>query len=215
MTSLKNLLTEVREELSAKEKIRETAQSNLRRATSLSKQAILLIHQKRNKEAVKLVQKAKKVILDSSKTSETFPEMIHGGLLDAARQEYSEASIFLKLSTRDEFVTPKEIGVPSIDYVLGLADVIGEYRRLVLDALREGNLKKSEKGLKTMDEIYVELMALDEAYMLVPGLRRKCDVARRIIETTRGDVTQEARKNALEESLKHFEKLVQRKRVQT
>jgi predicted translin family RNA/ssDNA-binding protein len=81
--------------------------------------------------------------------------------------------------------------------------------------LREGNLKKSEQGLKAMDDIYVELMALDEAYMLVPGLRRKCDVARRIIETTRGDVTQEARKNSLEQSLKHFERLVQKKRVQT
>jgi translin len=215
LTSLKNLLKEVKGELSSKEKIRETAQTDLRRATSLSKQAILLIHQKREKEAVKLIEKARKIILDLGKTSQEFPEIIHGGLLDAARQEYSEANIFLKLSTRNEFVTPKEIGVPSVDYVLGLADVIGEYRRLVLDALREGNLKRSEQGLKTMDDIYVELMALDEAYMLVPGLRRKCDIARRIIETTRGDVTQEARKNSLEQSLKHFEKLVQKKRVQT
>ena len=215
MISLKDLLKEVKEELSSKEKVRETAQTDLRRATSLSKQAILLIHQKRNKEAIKLIDKAKKTILDLGKASEAFPEIIHGGLLDAARQEYSEACIFLKLSTKNEFVTPKEIGVPSVDYVLGLADVIGEYRRLVLDALREGNLRKSEQGLKIMDDIYVELMALDEAYMLVPGLRRKCDVARRIIETTRGDVTQEARKNALEKSLKHFEKLVHKKRVQT
>jgi len=215
LTSLKNLLREIKEELSSKEKTRETAQTDLRRATSLSKQAILLIHQKREKEAIKLIEKARIIILDSNKTSQAYPEIIHGGLLDAARQEYSEASTFLRLSTENEFVTPKEIGVPSIDYVLGLADVIGEYRRLVLDALREGDLKKSEQGLKTMDDIYVELMALDEAYMLVPGLRRKCDVARRIIESTRGDVTQEARKNALEQSLKHFEKLVQKKRVQT
>ena len=215
LASLKDLLKEVKEELSFKEKTRQKVQTDLRRATSLSKQAILLIHQKRWKEAVRLIDKAKKTILDLSKTSEAFPEIIHGGLLDAARQEYSEACIFLKLSTKNEFVTPKEIGVPSVDYVLGLADVIGEYRRLVLDALREGDLKRSEHGLKTMDDIYVELMALDEAYMLVPGLRRKCDVARRIIETTRGDVTQEARKDALEQSLKHFEKLVQKKRVRT
>jgi predicted translin family RNA/ssDNA-binding protein len=63
-----------------------------------------------------------------------------------------------------------------------------------------------------MDEIYIELMAMDEAYMLVPGLRRKCDVARRIIETTRGDVTQEVRRKALENYLKQFEQTQRRKR---
>jgi len=88
---------------------------------------------------------------------------------------------------------------------LGLADVIGEYRRLTLDALREGDVEKSEECLKIMDEIYVELMAMDEAYMLVPGLRRKCDVARKVIESTRGDVTQEMRRKSLENYLRRFE----------
>lgn len=101
---------------------------------------------------------------------------------------------------------PNEINVPAVDYVLGLADVIGEYRRLVLDLLREGDAEKGEACLQTMDEIYMALMAMDEAYMLVPGLRRKCDVARRIIETTRGDITQELRRKALENYLKQFEK---------
>jgi predicted translin family RNA/ssDNA-binding protein len=48
--------------------------------------------------------------------------------------------------------------------------------------------------------------------MLVPGLRRKCDIARRIIETTRGDVTQEARRKSLENYLKRFERAQGRKR---
>jgi len=102
--------------------------------------------------------------------------------------------------------------VPSVDYVLGLADVVGEYRRLALDALREGDVKKGEKCLETMDEIYIELTAMDEAYMLVPGLRRKCDIARKIIETTRGDITQEIRRKSLEDYLKRFEKLQKGKR---
>ena len=63
-----------------------------------------------------------------------------------------------------------------------------------------------------MDEIYIELMAMDEAYMLVPGLRRKCDIARRIIETTRGDITQEVRRKALENYLKQFEQSQRKKR---
>jgi predicted translin family RNA/ssDNA-binding protein len=39
----------------------------------------------------------------------------------------------------------------------------------------------------------------------VPGLRRKCDIARRIIETTRGDITQEVRRKSLEDQLRRFE----------
>jgi len=207
VSSLKEVLKNIRVELKEKEKIREKAQAELRKATSLSKQAILFIHQKRLREAEKLLEKAKSLLLRLSETAKAYPEIVHGGLFNMALQEYSEACIFLKLIKETRFITHKEINVPSIDYVLGLADVIGECRRLALDALREGDVEKSEKCLQVMDEVYTELMAMDDAYMLVPGLRRKCDVARKIIETTRGDVTHEVRRKVLEKYLKSFESL--------
>jgi translin len=213
MPSLKTLLKEIRKELREKEKVRENAQKDMRKATSLSKQAILLIHQKRFNEAKKLIEKAKEIILRLNNTSTRFPEIIYSGLFNAALQEYSEANIFLKLVEESRFITPEEINVPSIDYVLGLADVVGEYRRLALDALREGNVEKGEECLQIMDATYTELMAMDEAYMLVPGLRRKCDIARRIIETTRGDITQEVRRSSLEKHLKRFEKIAKKRKI--
>ena len=210
MPSLKTILKEIRKELKEKEKVREKAREDMRRATSLSKQAILLLHQKRMKEAKKLIVKAKEIISRLNDISKEYPNIIYSGLFNAALQEYSEANIFLKLIEKSKFIAPKEINVPSVDYVLGLADVIGECRRLALDALREGDVEKGEKCLQTMDEIYTELMAMDEAYMLVSGLRRKCDIARRIIETTRGDITQEVRRSSLEKKLKEFEKFVRK-----
>jgi translin len=207
MQSLRSILKEIGKQLREKEKVREKLQKNMRKATSLSKQAILMIHQKRIREAKKLIEEAKEIISKLNEASTAHPDIIYSGLFSAALQEYSEACIFLKLIEEYKFATPKEINVPSVDYVLGLADVIGEYRRFVLDALREGDVKKSEKCLRTMDEIYVELMAMDEAYMLVPGLRRKCDIARKIIESTRGDITQEVRRSELEKQLKQLEKL--------
>ena len=126
-------------------------------------------------------------------------------MLSAAFQEYSEANIFLILVREERFVTPAEINVPSVDYVLGLADVIGEYRRLALDNLREGEVEKGEKCLEIMDQVFIQLLALDEAYMLVPGLRHKSDIARRIIESTRGDITLEVRRKSLEDQLKRFD----------
>jgi translin len=125
-------------------------------------------------------------------------------MFSEALQEYAEANIFFTLIKEGRFVTPEEIKVPSIEYTLGLADVIGEYRRLSLDTLREGDVEKGEEYLKLMDEIFIELLELDEAYMHVPGLRRKTDVARKIIEVTRGDITQEVRRKNLEDYLKHF-----------
>jgi translin len=212
LSALKSILKEVKEELTQKDDVRENAQQSMRKATSLSKQSILLMHQKKYDKAKKSIENAKEIISKLQGASKKNPDVIYSGMFSAALQEYAEANIFQGLIQEARFVTPKEINVPAVDYVLGLADVIGEYRRLVLDALREGKAEKGEEGLQTMDEIYIELMAMDEAYMLVPGLRRKCDVARRIIETTRGDVTQEVRRKALENYLKQFEQTQRRKR---
>ncbi len=205
ISGLKNVLKKVKADLTEKDTIREKAHEDMRKATSLSKQAILLIHQKRFEDAKKSVEKAKKVIADLQDLADECPEIVYGGMFSSALQEYSEAHIFLKLIEESRFIAPEEINVPSVDYVLGLADVVGEFRRRSLDALREDDVKKGEECLQTMDEIFIELMALDEAYMLVPGLRRKSDIARRIIEATRGDITQEVRRKSLEDYLKRFE----------
>lgn len=187
-----------------KNQIREDTQGDMRKATSLSKQAILLIHQKKQAEAEKMLRTATEKIVNLQSLAKQYPDIIYCGMFSDALQEYAEANIFLTLIKENRFVTPEEIKVPSIEYTLGLADAIGEYRRLSLDTLREGYVEKGEEYLKLMDEIFIELLALDEAYMYVPGLRRKTDVARKIIEITRGDITQEVRRKNLEDYLKHF-----------
>jgi len=212
LTALKSILKEVKKELAQKDEVRENAQQNMRKATSISKQSILLMHQKKYEKAKKLIDTAKEIISKLQSLAEEYPDVVYTGMFSAALQEYAEAKIFQGLIQEARFVKPNEVNVPVADYVLGLADVTGEYRRLVLDVLREGDAEKGEECLKTMDEIYIELMAMDEAYMLIPGLRRKCDIARRIIETTRGDITQEVRRKSLENYLKQFEQAQRRKR---
>ena len=202
MSSLEKVLQEVKTELMQKNKVREETHECMRKATSLSKQSILLIHQKKLDEAQKMLTNAKGLIVNLQTLAQKYPDIIYGGMLSAAFQEYSEANIILTLVKENRFLTPAEINIPSVDYVLGLADVIGEYRRLALDNLREGKVGEGEECLKIMDEIFIQLLALDEAYMLVPGLRHKSDIARRIIETTLGDITVEVRRKSLEDYLK-------------
>ncbi len=202
MSSLEKVIEQVKNELMSKNKIREETHESMRKATSLSKQSILLVHQKRGEEAHKMVANAKEIISELQELAKKYPEIIYGGMFSAALQEYAEANILLSLVKEGRFVTPSEISVPSVDYVLGLADVIGEYRRLALDNLREGEVEKGVECLEVMDQVFIQLLALDEAYMLVPGLRHKSDIARRIIENTRGDITLEVRRKSLEDQLK-------------
>jgi translin len=210
LPSLETVIQEVKNELTQKNKIREETHESMRKATSLSKQAILLIHQKKYGDAEKFVENAKEKISGLQNLAKDYPEIVYGGMFSAALQEYSEARIFLTLVKESRFVKPAEINVPSVDYVLGLADVIGEYRRLALDNIREGEVKKGEECLEIMDQVFIQLLALDEAYMLVPGLRHKSDIARRIIEATRGDITLEIRRKSLEDHLKQFEPVKRR-----
>ena len=102
--------------------------------------------------------------------------------------------------------------MPSIPYVLGLMDVIGELRRRSLDSLRKGDVKTAEKCLEIMEHIYVEITVMDDAYLLVPGLRRKCDIARGVIEITRGDVTMETRRSSLERSIEELKRIVEKEK---
>jgi translin len=204
LSSLENVISQIKTDLMANNEVREETHESMRKATSLSKQAILLIHQKRLSDAEQMVTNAKEIISSLQTKAEECPEIIYGGMFSAALQEYSEANILLVLVKENRFITPAEINVPSVDYVLGLADVIGEYRRLALDSLRDGEVDRGVRCLEIMDQVFIQLLALDEAYMLVPGLRHKSDIARRIIESTRGDITLEVRRKSLEDYLKKF-----------
>jgi len=184
----------------------------MRRATRLSKQAILFMHQERFDEARELLKEASELLAKLDEVSNDYPELVYTGLVNAAFEEYVEAHALLTLIKEERFINPEELGIPSVSYLLGLSDVIGELRRRTLDSLRREDVETAEYCMQKMEQIYVELTAMDDAYLLVPGLRRKCDVARRVIEATRGDLAIEARRSSLERSIKELERTIGRKR---
>jgi len=210
--SLKSILEKIQEELRKREGVREEVQKDMRRATRLSKQAILFTHQERFEEAKNLLEEADKLFTKLREVSKDYPDLFYSGLVSAAFEEYTEAHSLLTLVEEDSFIGPEELGVPAISYVLGLGDVVGELRRRALDSIRKGNVEAAEKCLERMEYIYSELTAMDDAYLLVSGLRRKCDVARHLIEITRGDVTIEARRTALEHSILKLEETIGKKK---
>jgi translin len=210
--SLKSILEKIQEELRKREGVREEVQKDMRRATRLSKQAILFTHQERFEDAKNLLEEAGRIFSKLREASKGHPDLFHSGLVSAAFEEYAEAYTLLMLIEEDRFIGPEELGIPVISYVLGLGDVVGELRRRALDSIRKGKVEAAENCLETMEHIYSELTAMDDAYLLVSGLRRKCDVARRLIEITRGDVTIEARRSALERSILKLEETIDKKK---
>jgi len=208
--SLKAILEKIQEELSGREEVREEVQRDMRKATRLSKQAIQVTHQERFDDAKAMLKEAKRLFAKLRETAKNYPYLLYSGSVGAAFEEHAEAHILLTLIQEDQFVSPKEIDVPVTPYVLSLGDVIGELRRRALDLIRRGNVEAAEKSLKMMEHIYSELTALDDAYIIIKGLRRKGDVARRLIEITRGDITSEVRRSALERSISKLEKTIEK-----
>lgn len=208
--SLKEILEKIQEELSAREAVREEIHRDMRKATRLSKQAIQVTHQERFDDAKAMLKDAKSLFVKLQETAKDYPYLLYSGSVGAAFEEHAEAHILLTLIQEDRFASPKEIDVPLTPYVLSLGDVIGELRRRALDLIRRGNVEAAEKTLERMEQIYSDLMALDEAYIIIKGLRRKGDVARRLIEITRGDITSEVRRSTLERSLSKLEKTIKK-----
>ena len=207
---LKAILEKIQEELSVREEVREEVQRDMRKATRLSKQAIQVTHQERFDDAKAMLKEAKSLFAKLQETAKDYPYMLYSGSVGAAFEEHAEAHILLTLIQEDRFVTPKEIDVPVTPYVLSLGDVIGELRRRALDLIRRGNVEAAEKCLERMEHIYSELTALDDAYIIIKGLRRKGDIARHLIEITRGDITIEVRRSALERSISKLEKTIEK-----
>ena len=201
---LQEIIKKVTEHLRALEEAKDEAYPKARKARTLSKQSILMLHNGEPEKAQRLISEAANLLTGVRGVGEAFPGIQSSETMVAARQEYAEAAILHSLITLKKYPTPEELGVEETDYVLGLADVPGELRRQALDSLREGDLEAAESSLETMEEIYLYLVEAEEASMMLKGMRRKLDVARGVTERTRAEVTAEAGRRRLSRELESF-----------
>lgn len=185
------------------EKVREEAVSKSNKARILSKQGILLTHKNDLSKAARMIVEAKRLLGEISSLDAEF-EMNGLGEIQSAWEEYAEAAIFYHLKSSSNYPSPEEIGASFKIYLLALGDVVGELRRSVLDSLRVGEYAEAESKFKLMEEIYLNLVSMEEAQLLLKGLRRKIDVARSVIENTRGELTAEIGRERLGEHIRQL-----------
>jgi translin len=132
------------------------------------------------------------------------PDLFHAGYTQDALKEFVEANVTCALIKNQALPTPEDLGVADATYLNGLAEVVGELRRRTLDILRHGYSQEAERLLETMDEIYSVLVTMDFPDAITNGLRRQTDLARGIIEKTRGDITFSLRGEHLEQALERM-----------
>ncbi|MFX1568427.1 MAG: haloacid dehalogenase [Promethearchaeota archaeon] len=109
--------------------------------------------------------------------------------LKTPEQEYVESISFYSIISKKEIPSPYELKVNPLNFLFGLADVIGELRRYALDNIRNSNVNDLNSILESMDEIYTRLFTIDYPSGVTQDLRHKIDIARTIIEKTRGDIS--------------------------
>jgi len=168
---------------------RESALPASRRAIRACANAIRAIHREEWGQAHRLMDEAKTAIDDGLEAVRDQPEIRFAGYLQDAQKEYAEARVTEAVVTGGEVPTPEALGVEDAPYLNGIAEAIGEARRHILDLLRHGKVAEGEATLSAMDDLYTMLVTMDYPDAITGNLRRSTDVARSLIEKTRGDLS--------------------------
>ena len=186
----------------AKMAAREKALAASRRAIRASANAIRAIHRGDLEDAHRLMEDSRSA-LESGRDAigPADLDVYYAGFLLDAQKEYAEASLTEAIVTGGELPSPDSLGVEMAAYLNGMAETIGEGRRAVLDLLRKGEVGHSQRILSAMEDMYYVLVSMDYPDAITRNLRRSTDVARGIMEKTRGDLVLSVIQRDLREAL--------------
>lgn len=195
----------VRLNLDQKNAAREQAMPLCRRTIRLSANAIRSVHRGEKAEAEARMDEARLCLDEAAAHLSGHPDVRYAGFYHDAEKEYAESRLTYALVFGTHVPGPDEIRVEPAAYLNGLGETIGEMRRHLLDLMRHGHLERSEELLGAMDEMFYFLTSIDHPDAITGGLRRTTDVARSIIERTRGDLSTTIIQKSLIKSLEHSE----------
>ncbi len=192
------------EQLTGRNRDREEGLSVSREVIRSSANAIRAVHRSDFDEARRLIESAGSRLQDAEHIRADNPQIYNAGFLNDARKEFTEANITLAVISGNEIPSAEQLGIDPSAYLNGMAEVIGELRRFILDSLRRDSpdtMSRCEELMEVMDEIYGVLVTVDFPEAVTGGLRHTTDAMRAVLERTRGDLTIALRQRALESRL--------------
>ena len=185
MKNLDAAIEEIEAELDEKDHVREIALKSSRAVVRLSGSALKDLH--RGEKVDEKLSELKDEVSRLSSLLGEHPDLVRAGYVESAFQEYAEVGMVLSLIQDDDVPLPEDLGVGSVPYLLALGDTVGELRRFALEELRKGNTDRANHFLDVMEDIYHALVRFDYPDAIA-AVKHKQDVARSLLEKTRGDV---------------------------
>ena len=213
LSNLKDVFANIRESIKAadlslqeRDTIREKVIKTGRDIVRKSGHIITSLHSGRYDEAqIYLTEMQKTYELILSVTS-NYPEIRHSGLFYNIVSEYVEAVLFYNLLTNGRLPAIKELKVEPVPYIQGLLDLVGELKRRILDLLRADKFEDAVSLFKVTEAIYENVKTLDYPDPILPGVKRKTDVARSVVESLRTLLTDVESRRRLIKSLRKCER---------
>ena len=204
MHKLESIANKIREKFDVRTAMRDQALTQARSLTRACSLAIRAVHRD-DKEGMEFqLAEASKLADKLRGELASHPDLFFAGYTQDALKEFVEANVTCALIQSHALQTPEDLRVEESTYLNGLAEVVGELRRRTLDILRSGYSEEAERLLGHMDEIYSVLVTMDYPDAITNGLRRQTDLARGIIEKTRGDVTFSLRGEQLTQAIRQL-----------
>ncbi len=185
--------------------VRDRLLAQARTLTRHCANAIRAAHREERVEAAAQLSEARQLAAGFRTLVDDYSDLYYAGYTQDALKEFAEASIVYALLDGPHLPSPEDLGLEAATYLQGLAEAVGELRRRCLDVLLKGDFTEAQRLLGYMDNIYDVLVTMDYPDAITGGLRRLTDIARAIIERTRGDLTLSLRQNSLEKAMRLLE----------
>lgn len=204
MHKLESIADQIRKSFDAQTSARDQALGLVRALIRHCALAIRAVHRQELNTMNEHLSEAHRLAANLKNTLAEYPDLYYAGYTQDALKEYVEACNTCALINNQPLLTPEELGVIPATYLNGLAEVIGELRRRILDILRHGYSNEAERLLENMDDIYAVLVTIDYPDAITNNLRRQTDIARSIMERTRSDVTFSLRSEQLSRAMSNL-----------
>lgn len=202
MKELVGISNKILRNLNKKENVREKTLAQTRVITKSSKEIISRIHNRKDVDSN--FKKIREDVRRLNDLLKAHPDLRASGFSVNAYQEYAEAVIFHAIMFRKPVPDPSDLDIDDIPYALGLGDVVGELRRVVLNRIIDNDLDSAKYHFRNMEMINDILIKFNYPDGLIP-IRRKQDVSRGIIEKTQGELAVALTTDSLQNKFKNTE----------
>lgn len=178
------------EHMETVQRSRDAVLSESRRIIAACSRTIIRIHQGKDDEAQQMLERVRPQLRALQK--QVMPQIRHYAI--TAEQEYVEALALHSIVSQNAIPSLEEAGVMPESYILGMLDCVGELKRFMLDCIRSDRPEQANYAFDTMEGLYEGLYPFAAYDAVLKESRRKLDVGRITLESSRAIITEENRR---------------------